>query len=448
MNETALYVRRALNGTTSEKHDAFRQLAECFHDMAYGFAFRALGDPYLAEEAAQEAFVAAWKHLPELREPEAFPAWLRSLVRTQCSRLTRGSRLETVPLTPLLPDIAPDPAIIAQRRAVEAQVWEAIGSLEERERAVTILFYINENSRQEIGALLGVSEATVKRTLAAARQNLKEKLVSLTEEQPIQNIPDAKSHSHSTSGEKTALPETILSIRGLHKSFRQLEVLKGIHLEVRVGEVIALIGASGSGKSTLLRCINRLETPTSGKILFRGTEVTARDLNRLRQDVGMVFQKFNLFPHLTALENVTLAPRKVLKIPTEQAQKEGRYLLDRVHLSEKANSYPAELSGGQQQRVAIARALALRPSLMLFNEPTSALDPELVGEVLEVMRDLAAEGRTMLVATHEMSFAREVADRVIFLDEGRIVEEGPPEQVLATPKEARTREFLARVLRT
>lgn len=241
-------------------------------------------------------------------------------------------------------------------------------------------------------------------------------------------------------------PEPILAIRDLHKCFGHIDVLKGIHLEVNVGEVIALIGASGSGKSTLLRCINRLEIPTAGTVHFRGAVVNPKDVNRLRRDVGMVFQRFNLFPHLTALENVTLALRKVQGVPTERAVREGREILERVHLGDKADAYPGELSGGQQQRVAIARALALRPALLLFDEPTSALDPELVGEVLEVMRDLAAEGRTMLVATHEMGFAREVANRVIFLNEGRIVEEGPPEQVLSAPREARTREFLARVL--
>ncbi|HEU4753281.1 MAG TPA: amino acid ABC transporter ATP-binding protein [Armatimonadota bacterium] len=238
----------------------------------------------------------------------------------------------------------------------------------------------------------------------------------------------------------------LLSLDGLRKSFGRLEVLRGIDLRVREGEVLALIGASGSGKSTLLRCINWLETPSGGSVRFRGDEVSARNLNTLRREIGMVFQRFNLFPHLTALENVTLAPRKVLGVPGHRAESEGLELLERVHLSAKADAYPGELSGGQQQRVAIARALALRPAVMLFDEPTSALDPELVGEVLEVMRDLAAEGMTMLVATHEMQFAREVASRVLFLDGGRILEEGPPEQVLGAPKEERTREFLARVL--
>ncbi len=242
------------------------------------------------------------------------------------------------------------------------------------------------------------------------------------------------------------MTEPILAIRDLHKSFGRLEVLRGISLQMREGEVVALIGASGSGKSTLLRCVNRLETPTAGTVRFRGAEVGPGNLNRVRREVGMVFQRFHLFPHLTALDNVTLAPCKVLGMAASQAQREGRELLERVHLGAKADNYPGELSGGQQQRVAIARALALRPALLLFDEPTSSLDPELVGEVLEVMRDLAREGRTMLVATHEMGFAREVASRVLFLDGGRIVEEGPPEQVLGAPEQARTREFLARVL--
>jgi ABC-type polar amino acid transport system ATPase subunit len=240
----------------------------------------------------------------------------------------------------------------------------------------------------------------------------------------------------------------VLQIRDLHKSFGRLEVLKGIGLDVREGEVVALIGSSGSGKSTLLRCINRLETPTSGTILYRGEDISGArtDLNRVRREIGMVFQRFNLFPHLTALQNVTLAPRKVLGIPAAQAEEEAREVLEQVHLSAKCDNYPGELSGGQQQRVAIARALALRPAVMLFDEPTSALDPELVGEVLEVMREVALEGRTMLVATHEMGFAREAAGRVLFLDGGTILEEGPPDQVLEAPREERTREFLARVL--
>jgi polar amino acid transport system ATP-binding protein len=241
-------------------------------------------------------------------------------------------------------------------------------------------------------------------------------------------------------------PESILSLRALHKSFGRLEVLKGIDLEVREGEVVALIGSSGSGKSTLLRCINGLEEPTSGTIRFRGQEVAHANHNQVRREIGMVFQRFNLFPHLCALDNVTLAPRKVLGTDAARADREGEEMLARVHLSAKARNFPGELSGGQQQRVAIARALAMRPAVMLFDEPTSALDPELVGEVLGVMRELAQEGRTMVVATHEMGFAREAANRVLFLDGGVIVEQGPPEQVLAAPKEERTREFLARVL--
>ena len=238
----------------------------------------------------------------------------------------------------------------------------------------------------------------------------------------------------------------ILALSGLQKSFGRLEVLKSISLSVREGEVIGLIGPSGSGKSTLLRCVNRLEAPTAGSVTFRGEAVTPANLNKVRCEIGMVFQRFNLFPHLTALQNVMLAPCKVLGIPAAQARAEGMALLQQVKLGAKADNYPGELSGGQQQRVAIARALALKPALMLFDEPTSALDPELVGEVLEVMRDLAAEGRTMLIATHEMGFCREVAQRVLFLDGGVIVEEGAPDQVLGAPKEARTREFLARVL--
>jgi ABC-type polar amino acid transport system ATPase subunit len=240
--------------------------------------------------------------------------------------------------------------------------------------------------------------------------------------------------------------ETILIIEGLHKSFGSLAVLKGIDLAVKEGEVVALIGASGCGKSTLLRCINRLEAPTSGSICFRNTEITAENVNAIRRDIGMVFQRFHLFPHLTALQNVMLAPCKVLGMPSVQAESEATELLTQVHLQAKVNNYPGELSGGQQQRVAIARALALKPVVMLFDEPTSALDPELVGEVLEVITDLAKEGRTMIIATHEMGFAREVAHRVIFLHGGEIHEEGTPQEVFSNPRQERTREFLARVL--
>jgi len=217
---------------------------------------------------------------------------------------------------------------------------------------------------------------------------------------------------------------------------------------VRSGEVIILIGPSGSGKSTFLRCINRLEEPTRGRIRVDGTEIMARgvDLNRIRKDIGLVFQAFNLYPHLTALGNVTLALRKVLRMSRHDAEERGRRMLEHVGLGEKANTYPSELSGGQQQRVAIARALALEPKLMLFDEPTSALDPELVGSVLKVMRDLRDEGMTMVVVTHEMSFARDAGDRVLFMDGGEIVEEGPPSTIFRNPAHQRTREFLQRVL--
>ena len=241
---------------------------------------------------------------------------------------------------------------------------------------------------------------------------------------------------------------SVLLVKGLTKRFGANEVLKGIDLEVQEGEVVALIGASGSGKSTLLRCVNRLEEPTSGTVAFEGREMSSEGVNEVRRHIGMVFQRFNLFPHLSALGNVALAPQKVLGVPAATAQAVGRALLAQVQLAEKADALPIELSGGQQQRVAIARALALKPKMMLFDEPTSALDPELVGEVLEVMRELARSGMTMVVATHEMGFARDVATRVIFLDKGRILEDGPPAQVLGNPREARTREFLARVLGT
>lgn len=249
-----------------------------------------------------------------------------------------------------------------------------------------------------------------------------------------------------TTTTTTAAP--ILTVENVTKSFGPVPVLKGISLSVAEGEVIGLIGASGSGKSTLLRCINRLETPSAGQVTFRGqpTSDAPADLNRLRQEIGMVFQRFYLFPHLTALQNVTLAPREVLRMNPKQAETEARTLLEQVQLSAKADAYPGQLSGGQQQRVAIARALALRPAVLLFDEPTSALDPELVGEVLEVMRDLARQGRTMLVATHEMGFCRDVASRVCFLSDGRILEEAPPQEIFENPREARTREFLARVL--
>ncbi|MBO2446238.1 amino acid ABC transporter ATP-binding protein [Actinomadura barringtoniae] len=241
---------------------------------------------------------------------------------------------------------------------------------------------------------------------------------------------------------------TDVEVTGLHKSFGDLEVLKGIDLKVEPGEVVCIIGPSGSGKSTLLRCVNLLEEPSSGTVRVGGTELTDPDvdIDAARRRIGMVFQSFNLFPHLTALGNVTIAQRKVLKRDKDEAERIGRDNLKRVGLADKVDSYPAQLSGGQQQRVAIARALAMGPEVMLFDEPTSALDPELVGDVLAVMRKLAVDGMTMLVVTHEMSFAREVADRVVFMDGGVVVEQGPPSQVIANPSQERTRSFLARVL--
>ncbi len=239
-----------------------------------------------------------------------------------------------------------------------------------------------------------------------------------------------------------------VEIRNLHKSFGPLDVLKGIDFTVEAGQVVCVIGPSGSGKSTLLRCVNLLERPTSGQVFVDGTELTDPDvdIDAVRRRLGMVFQQFNLFQHLTVLRNVTIAQERVLKRGRAEARKIAGKTLEKVGLGEKADCFPAQLSGGQQQRVAIARALAMNPSLMLFDEPTSALDPELVGDVLSVMRELARDGMTMLVVTHEMGFAREVADRVVFMDRGAIVEDGPPEQVIADPRHARTREFLGRVL--
>jgi glutamine transport system ATP-binding protein len=234
---------------------------------------------------------------------------------------------------------------------------------------------------------------------------------------------------------------------GLDKYFGKLHVLKAIDLHVKPGEVVCVVGPSGSGKSTLLRCINRLEPPSGGEIYVAGEQVPpgGPGLDRVRTEVGMVFQRFNLFPHMTALRNVTIGPVKVRGLSEAGARKLGQELLAKVGLAEKANAYPSHLSGGQQQRVAIARALAMQPKVMLFDEPTSALDPELVGEVLEVMQQLAREGMTMMVVTHEMSFARNVAHRVIFMDEGRILEEAPPEQFFTAPQEERTQMFLRTV---
>jgi len=238
----------------------------------------------------------------------------------------------------------------------------------------------------------------------------------------------------------------MISIKGLYKAFGDNLVLKGIDLEVAEKEVVVIIGPSGSGKSTLLRSINYLDVPSQGKIAIDGKELSAADINKVRAEVGMVFQRFNLFPHMTVMDNITLAPRKVRKIAREQAEKEARVLLEKVGLADKADAYPEQLSGGQQQRVAIARALAMKPRLMLFDEPTSALDPEMVKEVLDVMRSLAAEGMTMVIVTHEMGFAREVGDRLLFVDDGRIIEQGEPKEVFEHPQEERTKNFLSKVL--
>ena len=242
--------------------------------------------------------------------------------------------------------------------------------------------------------------------------------------------------------------DVVVNITNLNKSFGDNHVLRGIDLQVQRGEVVCIIGPSGSGKSTLLRCVNMLEMPTAGTVVVLGRDLTDIDcdIDEARAHIGMVFQQFNLFPHMTALENVCVAQRKVLKRSADEAAKIAQGLLARVGLVEKDNAYPAQLSGGQQQRVAIARALAMNPDVILFDEATSALDPELVGEVLQVMQSLAQEGMTMLVVTHEMGFAKGVADRVVFMDGGVIVEQGPPSQVISAPVEERTRAFLSSVL--
>ena len=251
-----------------------------------------------------------------------------------------------------------------------------------------------------------------------------------------------------TPGAPTAVELPAISIQGLSKSFGTNEVLKDISLDVATGEVVCVIGPSGSGKSTLLRCVNMLETPTSGTIHVGADEMTDPDvdIDRVRRRIGMVFQSFNLFPHLTVLQNLTIAQTKVLRRSKAEADKVARHNLERVGMTHKEDAFPAQLSGGQQQRVAIARSLSMDPELMLFDEPTSALDPELVGEVLAVMKSLAAEGMTMMIVTHEMAFAREVADRVVFMDGGYVVEEGSPADVIGDPKESRTKSFLHRVL--
>jgi polar amino acid transport system ATP-binding protein len=238
-----------------------------------------------------------------------------------------------------------------------------------------------------------------------------------------------------------------IELRQLHKSFGDLEVLRGIDLTVQPGEVVCVIGPSGSGKSTLLRCVNLLEEPTSGQVVVEGIDITDPDceIDEVRQRIGMVFQQFNLFPHLDVLANLCIAPRRVRKKRRGEAEAVARQMLERVGMTDKVRAYPAQLSGGQQQRVAIARSLCMEPDMMLFDEATSALDPELVGEVLAVMRSLAEEGMTMLVVTHEMGFARKVASRIVFMDEGQIIEQGPPDQVLDHPAHERTQRFLQQV---
>ncbi|MBZ9692914.1 amino acid ABC transporter ATP-binding protein [Clostridium cagae] len=240
----------------------------------------------------------------------------------------------------------------------------------------------------------------------------------------------------------------MIYVKDLHKSFGKHEVLKGIDYHIKKGEVVVVIGPSGSGKSTFLRCLNLLEDPSSGVVEFEGKDITSKavDINKMREKMGMVFQQFNLFPHKTVINNIALAPMKIKKISKQKAENKAMDLLDKVGLKDKANDYPASLSGGQKQRIAIARALAMEPDVMLFDEPTSALDPEMVGEVLNVMKNLASEGMTMVVVTHEMGFAREVGDRILFMDDGNIVEEGTPEEVFKNPKNPRTIDFLSKVL--
>ena len=240
----------------------------------------------------------------------------------------------------------------------------------------------------------------------------------------------------------------MIFVKDLHKTYGKLEVLKGVNAHIKKGECVVVIGPSGSGKSTFLRCLNKLEEATKGEIVVVGFDImdSKTDINRMRRDVGMVFQQFNLFPHLTILENVTLAPIKHKLMTKEEAEKKAMELLQRVGVGDKANSYPSQLSGGQKQRVAIARSLALSPNVLLFDEPTSALDPEMVGEVLEVMKQLAEEGMTMVVVTHEMGFAREVAHRVLFMDGGVVVEDETPENIFTNPKHERTKAFLSKVL--
>ncbi len=242
--------------------------------------------------------------------------------------------------------------------------------------------------------------------------------------------------------------ETLIKVEALQKSFGKVDVLKGIDLEIKKGEVVVIIGPSGCGKSTFLRTLNLLEQPTGGHIFFDGTDITSSqtDINIHRQKIGMVFQQFNLFPHMTVLKNMTIAPMKLLKLPKAEAESRALELLEKVGLKDRTSSYPSQLSGGQKQRVAIVRALCMQPDVMLFDEPTSALDPEMVGEVLEVMKALANDGMTMAVVTHEMGFAREVADRVLFIDQGIIMEQGTPEEVFSNPKSERLKDFLSKVI--
>ncbi len=245
-----------------------------------------------------------------------------------------------------------------------------------------------------------------------------------------------------------ATNETLIKVENLEKSFDKIEVLKGISTDIKKGEVVCIIGPSGSGKSTFLRCLNLLEEPTGGHIYFENTDISdpKTNINIHRQKMGMVFQQFNLFPHMTVLKNMTISPIKVLGLSKAEAEERAMKLLKRVGLADRANSYPSQLSGGQKQRVAIVRALCMQPEVMLFDEPTSALDPEMVGEVLEVMKSLANEGMTMAVVTHEMGFAKEVADRVFFIDEGIIMEEGSPEEIFQNPKSPRLKDFLSKVI--
>ncbi|MDK0654230.1 amino acid ABC transporter ATP-binding protein [Clostridium perfringens] len=240
----------------------------------------------------------------------------------------------------------------------------------------------------------------------------------------------------------------MINVRNLYKSFGKNEVLKDINETIKKGEVVVIIGPSGSGKSTFLRCLNLLEEPTSGVINFEGEDITDKnvDINKIREKMGMVFQQFNLFPHKTVMENLTIGPTKIKNISNGDAVKKGSELLEKVGLLDKKNVYPNSLSGGQKQRIAIARALAMEPDVMLFDEPTSALDPEMVGEVLNVMKSLASDGMTMVVVTHEMGFAKEVGDRILFMDDGRIIEEGTPEEIFQNPKNSRTKDFLSKVL--